>query len=355
MRVLLPVLLAFFFVSGAAAQTPAQTQSQVWTVQTTGIATNLRGVSAVHGSRASDAPVVWASGSNGVILQSVDGGQSWKRLHVEGGNTLDFRGVRAFDEKIAYVMSSGEGDKSRIYKTTDGGDTWELQYTDKRPAFFLDDIVCFTDTKCFALGDPIDGKFLILATEDGKHWRELPRDNMPAIIPGEGAFAASGTSLAIYGENDIYFGTGGGAAARVFHSADLGRTWTVSSTPLAEGNASSGVFSVLRTSRALIAVGGDYRNAGGTSGVAAYSTDEGATWHLATAQPGGYRSAVASLDASTLLAAGPNGEDISRDAGITWTHTDALNLNAIAVLDKGNAWAVGARGTIARYTNPAAQ
>jgi photosystem II stability/assembly factor-like uncharacterized protein len=327
----------------------ASAEAQGWSVQTTGMATNLRGVSAAHGASPSAPPVVWASGSNGVILQSMDDGQNWKRLHVMDGDTLDFRGIRAFDANTAYVMSSGDADKSRIYKTTDGGQSWELQYTDKRPGFFLDDIVCFSETHCFALGDPIDGKFLILATDDGKHWRELPRDNMPPITTGEGAFAASGTSLAIYGNSDIYFGTGGGATARVFHSADLGRNWTVSETPLAAGNASSGVFSVLRVKNTVIAIGGDYRVANGTSRVAAHSTDGGATWQLATSQPGGYRSAVAVLDGSTLLCAGPNGEDISTDDGKTWAHSDSNNLNSIVVLDAKNAWAAGARGTIAKF------
>jgi photosystem II stability/assembly factor-like uncharacterized protein len=267
--------------------------------------------------------------------------------YVEGGEALDFRGIRAFSEKIAFAISSGEGDKSRIYKTIDGGETWELQYSDKRPTFFLDDIVCFSQTHCFVLGDPIEGKFLILSTDDGEHWREMPNAGMPTIIAGEGAFAASGTSLAIYGTSDIYFGTGGGAIARVFHSADLGKTWTVADTPLAAGNASSGVFSVVRVKNTVIAVGGDYKVAGGTAGVAAYSTDAGATWKLASTQPGGYRSAVAGMGNSTLFSVGPNGEDVSNDLGITWTHTDYINLNSVFALDRNEAWAAGAKGTVA--------
>jgi photosystem II stability/assembly factor-like uncharacterized protein len=260
-----------------------------------------------------------------------------------------------FKEKTAYVISSGEGDKSRIYKTTDGGEIWELQYTDKRPAFFLDDLVCFDETHCFALGDPIDGKFLILSTDDGKHWSELPRENMPAIIPGEGAFAASGTSLAIYGASDIYFGTGGGATARVFHSADLGKTWTVADIPIAVGNASSGVFSVVRVKNTVIAVGGDYRFAGGTTPAAAYSEDAGATWQIGKTQPTGYRSAVGSVSGTTLVSVGPNGEDISRDLGMTWSNVGALNLNAVAVLDEYFGWGVGARGTVVRFTDHPAE
>jgi photosystem II stability/assembly factor-like uncharacterized protein len=266
---------------------------------------------------------------------------------VKDGDTLDFRGIRVFNEKIAYVMSIGGGDKSRIYKTTDGGETWQLQYTDKRPGFFLDDVVCFSQSQCFAVSDPIDGKFLIISTEDGEHWKELPREHMPAIIPGEGVFAASGTSLAIYGTKDIYFGTGGGATARVFHSADLGKTWTVADTPLAAGNASSGVFSVMRVRNTVIAVGGDYKVVGGNEHAAAYSTDGGVTWKLSSTQPSGFRSGVASIGGTTLLSVGPNGEDISADLGITWKHTDAINLNAVVALGSDSAWGAGAKGTIA--------
>src|ERR1700722_15205000 len=287
MRKFLLILVSIVFARCASAQ------NSVWTVQTSGISTNLRGVSAVQIGDGSGPSVVWASGSNGVILRSEDAGKHWTQLHVKDADTLDFRGIRAFNPLVAFVMSVGGGDKSRIYKTNDGGETWELQYTDKRPAFFLDDIVCLSQTHCLALGDPIDGKFLIFSTEDGKTWHELPRDGMPAIIPGEGAFAASGTSLAIYDRVNLYFGTGGGATARVFWSKDLGRTWMVADTPLAAGNASSGVFSVVHTEKNVVAVGGDYRNPTGTIGVAAYSDDHGTTWRLSRTQPSGYRSAVA--------------------------------------------------------------
>ena len=138
-------------------------------------------------------------------------------------------------------MSSGDGDKSRIYKTTDGGKTWKLQYSDKRPGFFLDSLACSSATHCVALSDPVDGKFVVLSTTDGEHWQELPRDKMPAALPKEGAFAASGTSIAICDRGDnLYFGTGGASTARIFHSSDHGRSWNAADTPIAAGNPSSG-------------------------------------------------------------------------------------------------------------------
>jgi photosystem II stability/assembly factor-like uncharacterized protein len=327
-------------------------EAQWWKVQTSGLDTNLRGVSPAYtlDAKGVPAPVVWASGSNGVILKSLDEGTTWKRLHVAGGDALDFRGIVAFKASTAYVMSSGEGEKSRIYKTTDGGETWNLQYTDKRKEFFLDSIACLSETHCFALSDPIDGKFLLLKTTDGQHWNPLSSGNMPAALPSEGAFAASNTCVALSGA-DIFFGTGG-PAARVFHSSDSGRTWSVVETPIAHGNPSSGIFSIARADdKTIVAVGGDYQETKRASGVAAYSLDGGKTWQLAAQQPGGYHSAVAHIDDGRWVAVGPNGEDISGDFGVHWKRTDSLNLNAMALLDIWTAWAVGPNGTIARFVN----
>jgi photosystem II stability/assembly factor-like uncharacterized protein len=349
-RHLMQLLAPFLVVLGAAIFVRAAIKDRPWwTVQASGIDTNLRGVSVAEfaGPHQTPAPVIWASGSNGVILQSKDVGKTWQRLRVEGGETLDFRSIQAFDERQAYIMSSGDSDKSRIYKTTDGGAAWKLQYTDKRKGFFLDALVCTSQIECRAVGDPIDGKFVILRTRDGETWEQLPTDQMPAGLPDEGAFAASGTCLAIYNDHDIYFVTGG-PAARVFHSGDAGYTWTVNSTPIASGNASSGIFSIAVWDKALVIVGGDYRDPNNRDHVAAYSADQGKTWKLAEQQPGGFRSAVMRINETYLIAVGPNGEDVSDDGGAHWRQTDSLNFNALAVLPTADAWAVGPNGTIAR-------
>ncbi len=330
-----------------------------WSVQTSGLDTNLRGISVKYLGESERRPsvfhslhAIWASGSNGVVLRSINEGKTWKQLSVAGGGDLDFRDIEAFDEDTAYLMSSGDGDKSRIYKTTNGGESWTLQYTDKRPGFFLDSLACDSKTHCLALSDPVDGKFLVLSTDDGEHWKELPRDNMPAALPKEGAFAASGTSIAICDRGDnIYFGTGGGSVARVFHSGDGGHSWTAVDTPIASGNPSSGIFSLACGDFLVVAVGGDYKEPAAAKRAAAYSKDSGATWHLAEQQPGGYRSAVAEIGYGDFAAVGPNGTDISHGNGgesMHWQHTDLLNLNASS-FDGQEGWAVGPKGTIARF------
>lgn len=342
MRPFLPFLLSLFLV--------ASVHAQWWKVQTSGIDTNLRGVSVKYneGSEGRRHYFVWVSGSNGVILRSTNDGETWRRLAVAGGGDLDFRDIEAFDADVAYVMSSGAGDKSRIYKTTDGGKTWKLQYSDKRPGFFLDSLACSSETHCVALSDPVDGKFLVLSTDDGEHWKELPRDKMPPALSKEGAFAASGTAVAIC-QGGIYFGTGG-PKARIFHSPDQGQSWTAVETSVASGTESSGIFSIACEDKTLVAVGGDYREPARANRVAVHSADSGKTWHLSAQQPGGYRSAVGSFSYGDFAAVGPNGTDVSHNEGIDWKHTDFLSLNAVS-FDGTEGWAVGPKGTIARFVS----
>jgi photosystem II stability/assembly factor-like uncharacterized protein len=342
-----------------APDAAAREAMKMWEVKTTGIDTNLRGVSAVEPPRGPKGGevVVWASGSNGAILKSVDSGKNWERVTVPGGETLDFRAIRAFSSAAAYVMSSGEGDKSRIYKTTDGGATWKMQFTDTRPSFFLDAIVCDGELKCAALSDPVDGKFLIVRTTDGENWQIAPGDFMPPALKDEGAFAASGTCLEIMHDvrnretASLLFVTGGPSGARVFFSPDFAKSWTTTDTPLAGGNASSGIFSITRSASEHVIVGGDYKKPDATEKTAAYSTDHRKSFELAQTMPSGYRSGVASLGGKMLVAVGPNGSDYSEDGGKTWRRTDLIGLNAVTAIrirDGADAWAVGSNGTVER-------
>jgi photosystem II stability/assembly factor-like uncharacterized protein len=171
---------------------------------------------------------------------------------------------------------------------------------------------------------------------------------MPPVLKGEGAFAASGTAIALCHVGNIYFGTGGGLLARVFHSNDRGGSWIATETPIASGNASSGVFSIACEGDSLVAVGGDYKEPAKAMQVAAISKDSGKTWRLAQQQPGGYRSAVGSFSFQDFAAVGPNGTDVSHDEGVHWKRTDNLNLNA-ASFSGSEGWAVGPKGTIARF------
>ena len=317
-----------------------------WTPQKSGTDARLRGVSVASKD------VVWASGTKGTVLRTTDGGATWLARIVPDAAALDFRDIHAFDAQRAVVLAIGPGEKSRIYKTADGGDTWSLRHTNRDPKGFLDAIAFFDVQHGIALGDPVDGRFTILTTDDGGDtWQQGDAAGMPKALDKEGAFAASGTCLVAQGDKNAWFGTGGGATARVFRSTDRGRTWTAHDTPIAAGGPTLGIFSLaFRDADHGVAVGGGYDQPDRKGRVAARTGDGGKTWVIADAPgPAGFRSAVAYVgDRSWLVAVGPSGTDSSADDGRTWHPRDAEGFHAVGFVGQ-NGWAVGERGKIAKF------
>src|SRR5262245_26497992 len=173
-----------------------------WVPQSSGTTARLRGVSAVSGT------VAWASGSNGVYLKTTDGGANWRAATVPGAEALDFRDVEAFDADTAYLLSIGEGEKSRIYKTSDGGEHWRLQFTNSNPKAFFDALAFWDADRGVAVSDSVDGRFVIIKTSDGgANWKEIPPEKLPPALAGEGAFAASGTCVITQGRNNVWIAT----------------------------------------------------------------------------------------------------------------------------------------------------
>lgn len=327
--------------SAAALSITLVVSSLAWgqTQQNSGTDVQLRGISAVSDK------VAWASGASGTVLRTVDGGTTWQKRDVVGAGALDFRDIQAFDQNTAFVLSIGPGEQSRIYKTTDGGKIWQLQFTNRDSKAFYDCFAFWDSTHGIALSDSVDGKFPLISTSDGMNWNPVAVRKMPGALPSEGAFAASGTCIATFGKNDVWFGTGG-PAARVFHSADRGQTWTVAETPIIHGAATQGIFSLaFWTSKDGIAVGGDYKEPAKGENVAAVTHDGGKTWKLATKPPAGYRSAVAAGPSTLLVAVGTSGSDVSNDSGNSWRHLFSEDLNAIT-LSGNSEWAVGPAGKI---------
>ncbi len=238
----------------ASTPNPTQSSSWRWTPLSTGSGARLRGVSAVTDR------VVWASGTNGTILRTTDGGATWQKLLVPGADKLDFRDIDAVDEMTAYALSIGSGELSRIYKTSDAGRTWAEQFVNRDPKAFFDAMAFWDAKRGVAVSDSVDGQFVILTTTDGgASWERVPAAALPPALPNEGFFAASGTNVTVAAPNHVWLGTGAASEARVLRSDDGGRTWAVSKTPLDAGP-SAGIFSIaFGDAPHGIVVGGDYK------------------------------------------------------------------------------------------------
>lgn len=321
----------------------------IWTIQASGVDASLRGVSAV------DDRVAWASGSKGTVLRTVDGGSTWTAVPVPGEETTDFRDIEAFGPDEAVVMAIAR--PAKIFRTRDGGKTWARTFFDDTPGIFLDGMAFFDERNGLAAGDPMDGRFFIIATaEGGETWAPLPPDSRPAAADGEAAFAASGTSLAVLGRDRVWLTTGG-SVSRVWRSEDRGGHWDAAPSALLQGPASAGGFGIAFLDRRRgITVGGDYRAEAASAGNAAVTADGGRTWTaVAERRPGGFREAVAFLPGAKPLVAvtvGPSGSDMSLDLGKTWAPiAGPTGFHALSIAKKGRAaWAVGRNGLIARLS-----
>ncbi len=313
-----------------------------WVTQNIETKASLRGLSVVNEN------VVWASGTGGTVIRTIDGGKTWKVMAVPDAAKLDFRDIEAFDENTAYILSIGNADSSRIYKTTDGGATWKLQFTNDKKEAFFDAIACWDRNNCLAMSDPVDNYYLLISTTDGgDSWKRVVSSKMPRAIDGEAAFAASGTCLIANGKSDAFL-VSGGDAARVFRSTDRGVTWTVANTPMVNGTSGSGIFSIaMFDEKNGVIVGGNYENPNNNNKNLAFTSDGGVTWSAGKGL-GGYRSGVAFVDRKTIIAVGSSGSDMSVDGGKTWTNLNKINYNVVQAKGKKAIWAAGATGHVAK-------
>jgi photosystem II stability/assembly factor-like uncharacterized protein len=328
-----------------------------WLQQTSGVTARLRGVSAVSDR------VAWASGSDSTVLRTSDGGATWKKLTVTT-DALDFRDIDAVDARTAYVLSIGNGPASRIYKTTDAGATWTLQFKNDDAKAFFDAMSFWDRNHGIVIGDSIDGHFCIMTTDNGgQTWVRVPASALPPALENEGAFAASGTNIALFGKSHAWIGTGAGAKARVLHTTDRGRTWKIAETPLI-ASSSAGIFSAaFRDAKHGVVVGGDYKKENEAVDNLAVTSDGGVTWKLVKGLTG-FRSVVAYVPGAhigstpgtpeTLVAVGPSGADYSTDDGRTWMVLAGPGFDTLSFArDRGargqpTAFAAGARGTIGK-------
>jgi photosystem II stability/assembly factor-like uncharacterized protein len=333
MKISVLLLTIFLFVSIAAAQ---------WQKQKVDTKASLRGLSVVNEN------IIWASGTGGTFLKTVDGGKTWTVGQVPGAEKLDFRDVEAFDADTAYLLSIGEGESSRIYKTIDGGATWKMQFQNKNPKAFFDALAFWDKTHGIAMSDPVDGKYVLLRTDDGENWKPADTDKMANAKTGEAAFAASGTCILTQGKNNVFL-VSGGNDARVFRSVNRGLSWFVADTPFVKGTAGSGIFSIaMRDSKNGVIVGGNYEKPDDITNNLAFTGDGGKTWNLAKGL-NGYRSSVVYIDKKTILAVGASGSDLSTDGGKTWKNLDKENYNAVQAKGGGAVWAVGAGGLVSKF------
>lgn len=286
-----------------------QASSQPLTLNKIDIAveSSFRGLSVVNDK------VAWVSGSNGQVGITNDGGLSWQFQQVEGFEKMDFRTLYAFDDQRAIIANAGS--PAYILITRDAGKSWKVVYTNEHKAAFFDGVDFWNEMNGIIYGDPIN-KMLLLRTEDGgQSWHEI--NNAPKLRDGEASFAASGTGIRCYGENEVVISTGG-IVSRLWVSKDKGETWQTLNPPIVQGENATGIYSFAKHENLIVLVGGDYTKPEFSSNHNLYSVDNGLTWQTPSSPTRGYRECVEFISPSKLITVGPSGMDVSTNKGATW-------------------------------------
>lgn len=316
-----------------------------WTPQSSGTDASFRSLSAVNER------VVWAGGSKGTVLHTVDGGASWEVLRVPGAEKLDFRGIHGIDAQTAVAVSAGlaEDGQARIFRTSDGGKNWKEVWQTTEKGVFLDGISFWDAKNGLIFGDPINQKIYLLKTSDGgQTWQRLSPAQLPDNKPNEAAFAASNSTMVLQGKSNVWIGTGGSELARVFYSSNRGESWKVVTTSMV-ANASSGIFGLcFWNAKNGIAVGGNYKADKEAFDNVIVTKDGGKSWQKATAtQPAGLKEAVRKLKNGYLVAVGPAGTSLSKDNGQAWEPLQNAPTGLHAMACVGNTcWAIGGKGAL---------
>jgi photosystem II stability/assembly factor-like uncharacterized protein len=333
MRLLIKIGL---FVLGLPFLANAQTYDLIPLV--INVPTSMRGLAVVNTN------VVWASGSNGHIGKSVDGGKTWSWTQPKGYESLDFSDIEAFDQNRAIVVNAGS--PAYVLATNDGGKTWKETYKNADTAIFLDGMDFWDEHNGIIFGDPINHQMQLLRTKDGgQTWQNISALLKKPLAVGEAGFAASGTSIKTLGKGKVWIATGG-AVSKVYYSANYGETWKVYKCPIVQGESSTGVFSIdFFSEKQGLVVGGNYLKDKDNSNNVLYTTNGGKRWKRAGLPVAGYRSAVHFVTPNFCIATGTSGTDVSADGGKTWKNISLMGFNAVQSFEQ-LVILVGAKGLI---------
>jgi len=337
--------LALLFIFAVSVQF-SNAQTSFINILDSGRKTSLRGLSVV------DDNIVWASGSNGTVARSVDGGKTFEWLTVAGYEKRDFRDIEAFDANTAIIM--GIAEPAIILKTKDGGKSWYKVFEDSTKGMFLD-AMDFSDSKYgIVIGDPINQKMFKAYTFDsGESWNQLFLP--PSLNEGEAMFASSGTNIktvhkSLYSKVVV---TGGTKSNLIFIPVNPKLPNIYVPLPIVQGKESTGANSIAVYKKRIFIVGGDFANDRDTTQNSILSTNNGKTFRQPRTPPHGYRSCVEYITKDKLITCGTSGVDISNDGGMNWELISRQSFHVCQKAKKGNkVFLAGGNGKIAVLKMP---
>ncbi|WP_034258642.1 WD40/YVTN/BNR-like repeat-containing protein [Altibacter lentus] len=291
-----------------------------------------------------DAHKVWFAANEGMV-GFIDGTTPKLATIKYEDSFLHFRAIATIENAVFVLSISNPAVLYKIGFDGRSATFIEEVYFEEGERVFYDSMAFWNDKEGIAMGDPTDGCLSVIITRNGGNsWEKLSCDLLPPVTEGEAAFAASNSNIAIYGEH-TWIATGG-KRARVFHSPDKGKTWEVFNTPIIQGKAMTGIYSIdFYNEKVGVIFGGDWEDKAFNEGNKAMTNDGGKTWKLISNGAGpGYRSSVKFVPGSSgkgLVAVGSPGISYSADEGRSWSELSTEGFFALEFVNDSLAYASG--------------
>lgn len=261
----------------------------------------------------------WICGDNGLVLQTEDGGATWTRRcgNTETEGTY-FSNIDFVDTHNGWMVTNGGSLADQIMHTTDGGITWETQYSD--PSFAFYDVAALSLTNIWVAGNSV-----LHSTNGGADWSTVD---------------VSTTAMMYYdivcpNEQVIWLYSEGQGGHHVHRSIDGGATWDTHEAPFVwkyNGMAAGDANNVWVTEWA------DRLDEGHVY----HSADGGVTWET-QADDLGFLDGIYFVDAMNGWAGSWPGLVHTTDGGAHWTTVDVdfhFQTELIKFIDPLNGWVI---------------
>lgn len=318
----------------------------VWIEQNTRFPSQFRGIWQIEIPNPNTAWVLTYDGTGGSITRDFgvtsDGGNTWNPGVIQAPENLSPGDISAVDELNAWIAMYDISGGGGIFRTSDGGETWNHQPTAAfdNPASFANIVHMFNENEGYCQGDPINGNFEIYVTSDGgENWTLVDGNNIPNPLNNEMGWTGVCDAIG----NTAWFGTNEG---RIYKTTDKGHTWTVHET--GQANVSRISFADELNGVALCQV---FSQTTGTitSWEMIRTSDGGETWSTINVEDQ-FLSDISAVPGTPGMYVGikisqnleANFSAYSLDYGTTWVMMDdSVQYTSVQMYDEFTGWAGG--------------
>jgi photosystem II stability/assembly factor-like uncharacterized protein len=165
----------------------------------------------------------FASGDQGSLHKTLDGGVRWQKLKIDMPSTRHLAGFQFVDPSIGWVISNKDshdtlvldGYESHLMFTSDGGKSWQTQYSDKALQIwqvrFVDEQEGWAVGRRFVMKDTQrDEVFVLHTTNQGKNWVNVSKNFPAGTTIATDVYAGERSKALMLSDETIFSTTNGG-------------------------------------------------------------------------------------------------------------------------------------------------